>query len=214
MDLSYLAVLASRFATFVLVFSVSACVLSKSISDDEKLGGKQEAKTVSTDDKQLIGQQKPVEVEKNDKAAQVDKANGKNIGAIKQPIQSAKSGPFNQVARQTPAKAGTIRATNQKVSKLATEGKLEKQPQQFKKEVAKHPVEAKKVVRYVSVDSLNVRMDSSEDAPVVGRLTKGTMYHVSIDGSWSKIGDSQYVMTKFLSNQPPKKTGSNWTFRK
>ena len=216
MDLSYHAVLATRFATVALVFSVSACVLSKSISDDEQLSGKAETKAISTDNKQQVGPQKPVAAEKNEKAVQVDKANAKNTGAVKQtqPVHSAKPGPVAQVAQQTPAKPGTIRSTNQKVSKLAVEGKLDKQPQPVKKEIAKQPVSEKKVVRYVAVESLNVRMDSSEEAPVVGRLTKGTMYHVSIDGSWAKIGESQYVMTKFLSNQPPKKTGSNWTFRK
>jgi hypothetical protein len=209
MDLSYHAVLATRFATVALVFSVSACVLSKSISDDEHLGGKQDTKVVSTEEKQQVGPQKPVVTEKNDKAA-----NAKNTGAVKQTAQTAKHSPAIQSAQQTPAKPGTIRAANQKVSQLATEGKLDKQQQIIKKDVAKQTVEAKKVVRYVSVDSLNVRMDSSEDAPVVGRLMKGTMYHVSIDGNWAKIGDSQFVMTKYLSNQPPKKTGSNWSFRK
>ena len=208
MDLSYHAVLATRFATVALVFSVSACVLSKSISDDEHLGGKQDTKVVSAEDKQQVGPQKPVVTEKN------EKTNAKNVGAVKQPAQSAKPVPTSQVAQQTPAKPGTIRAANQKVSQLATEGKLDKQQQIIKKDVAKQTVETKKVVRYVSVDSLNVRMDSSEDAPVVGRLMKGTMYHVSIEGSWAKIGDSQFVMTKYLSNQPPKKTGSNWSFRK
>lgn len=214
MDLSYHSVIAARFATFVLVFSVSACVLSKSVSDEDHLNGKQETKATSANEKQQIGAQKSVAAEKNEKAALVGKTNGKSAVAVKQPTQSAKPGQVIQVVQQTPAKPGTIRATNEKVSKLATDGKLDREPQPVKKEVAKQPVEAKKVIRYVSVDSLNVRMDSSEEAPVVGRLTKGTMYHVSIDGSWAKIGDEQYVMTKFLSNQPPKKTGSNWTFRK
>ncbi len=204
MDLSYHAIFAARIATLALVFSVSACMLSKSVSDEDALSGKTEPKAVSTEEKQTA--QKPVPSEK---AAQVEKANAKNTGAVK-PAQPTKPA---QVVQQTPAKPGTIRAANQKVSKLAVEGKLDKQ-QPVKKEVAKQPAADKKVIRYVSVETLNVRMDTSEDAPVVGKLTKGTMYHVSIDGNWAKIGESQYVMTKFLSNQAPKKTDSNWTFRK
>jgi len=209
MDLSYRAMLATRFATIALVFSVSACVLSKSISDDEHLSGKAEPKATSSDEKQQVVTQKPAPTEKPGKAAQVDKANAKNTGSVK---STSANKPAN-TAQQTPGKPGTIRATNQKVSKLAVAGKLDKQ-QPAKKEIARQPVVEKKVIRYVNVETLNVRMNSSEDAPVVGKLTKGTMYHVSIEGNWAKISDSQYVMSKYLSNQPPKKTGNTWTYRK
>jgi hypothetical protein len=188
MDLSYHAMLATRIATIALVFSVSSCVLSKSTAEEENLGGKTETKAVTAEEKQL-----------NTKATVTAK-----------PTQPTKQ---NQVVQETPAKPGSIRATNQKVTKLAVEGKLDKQ-KQVKKEASKPIASDKKVIRYVNVETLNVRMDSTEDAPVVGKLTKGTMYHVSIEGDWAKIGDSQFVMTKFLSNQPPKKTGNNWTYRK
>jgi hypothetical protein len=206
MDLSYHAMLATRIATIALVFTVSSCVLSKTTAEEENLGGKTETKAVTAEEKQLNGPQKPVA---GDKSNQANKAGTKATVTAK-PTQPTKQ---NQVVQETPAKPGSIRATNQKVSKLAVEGKLDKQ-RQVKKEVSKPIASDKKVIRYVNVETLNVRMDSTEDAPVVGKLTKGTMYHVSIEGDWAKIGDSQFVMTKFLSNQPPKKTGTTWTYRK
>jgi len=210
MDLSNHAMLATRLATIALVFSVSSCVLSKSVSEDDQLSGKPESKEVSTAPTQSTEPQKQQgPVNKTEKVAQTNKSNAKNTEAVK-PTQSTKQ---RQVTQQKAARPGTIRATNQKVTQLAVEGKLDTQQQTAKKEIVKQSNE-KKVIRYVNVDILNVRMDTSEESPVVGKLTKGTMYHVSINGMWAKIGEGQYVMTKFLSHQPPKRTGSNWTFRK
>jgi hypothetical protein len=190
MDLSKHATLAKWFATLALVFSVSACVLSHSMTDDHPVNTK------------------PMEVEGKQPEASQQKAIAEEPAG--KSVQPAKT---TAAAKSTQPKPGTLREANQKITKLASDGKLDQI--RTRKIAEQRRVNAsRKVVRYVSVETLNVRMHSSLEAPVVGKLTRGTMYHVNIDGNWAKIGDNQYVMTKFLSPQPPKRSTSTWTYRK
>lgn len=56
---------------------------------------------------------------------------------------------------------------------------------------------------YVTVEVLNVRERPDERAPVVAKLAKGSMVPVEVSGGWAKVGEKQYVMTRFLSETKP-----------
>jgi hypothetical protein len=180
MDFSRHSVLATRFATLALVFSVSACVLGHSLAEEQKMDSK------------------PT------------------------PAQTtAKEEPKKEAKDAKQARPDSLKATNQKAVKVATAPKTEIKKKDVKPEEKPTPKQVavarpadKRVVRYVSVETLNVRAHASMDAPVVGKLTLGTMYHVTVDGPWARISDNQYVMTRFLSSQPPHRRGSSWTMRK
>jgi hypothetical protein len=76
---------------------------------------------------------------------------------------------------------------------------------------AKKPAPAatpKKTAMFVTTETLNVRSSPSPVAPVVGKLTRGSMFNVTVQGSWAKIGDGQYVSVKYLSTSkasPPRR---------
>jgi uncharacterized protein YgiM (DUF1202 family) len=56
-----------------------------------------------------------------------------------------------------------------------------------------------KTTMYVTTETLNVRSSPSPVAPVVAKLTRGSMFNVTVQGNWAKIGDGQYVSVKYLS---------------
>lgn len=58
-----------------------------------------------------------------------------------------------------------------------------------------------RVTRYVAAQVLNIRAKPSTDAEIVGKLTKGSLLPVEIKGEWAKIGENQFVLSKFLSTQ-------------
>lgn len=60
-----------------------------------------------------------------------------------------------------------------------------------------------RVARYVGVENLNVRSRADTHAPIIGRLARGSMVTVSVDGAWAKIGDSQFVAVKHLTKTQP-----------
>lgn len=62
---------------------------------------------------------------------------------------------------------------------------------------------ADRVERFVAAETLNIRATPSEAAPVVGKLVRGSMMPVEITGAWAKIGEGQWVMTKYLSASRP-----------
>lgn len=64
-------------------------------------------------------------------------------------------------------------------------------------------VKFNRVSRYVTVENLNVRSRAHQNAPIVGRLARGSMITVSVDGDWAKIGDTQFVAVRHLSKQQP-----------
>lgn len=189
MDLSKHAVLASRFATLALVFSVSACVLSHSITEEQQVAANNTAESGKSDSTQ----QKAVP----------------ETGAAKTGTQAAAT----PAVKSIPGKPGSLKATNQQISKMANTGKLDPARTKSVAAPSRGPV-SKKVVRYVAVDILNVREHASEDAPVIGKFIRGSMFQVSINGVWARIGDNQFVMTKFLSIKPAKKGTNSWTYRK
>lgn len=187
------AILASRFATFALVFSVSACVLSHSMTEEQQIA----AAKAAENEKAETNQQKSAT--DNNKAT---------------PGSSAvKATPATSAVKSIPGKPGSLKATNQQISKMATAGKLDQARTKPVVEQRRGP-SVKKVIRYVAVDTLNIREHSSMDAPVVGKLIRGSMFQVSISGIWARIGENQFVMTKFLSTKPTKKGTSTWTYRK
>jgi hypothetical protein len=59
-----------------------------------------------------------------------------------------------------------------------------------------------RVARYVAVDLLNVRSAPSVDAPVIAKLTRGTMFRVTLVGDWARLGDGVYVQLRYLSDKP------------
>ncbi len=62
---------------------------------------------------------------------------------------------------------------------------------------------AEKVTRFVAVNVLNVRSKpSTSDSAIVGKLVKGSQLPVEIKGEWARVGDAQWVQTKFLSPNP------------
>lgn len=186
MDYSKHSILASRFATLALVFSVSACMLSRSMVEEEKLGNKQPAT------EKTAKEQKPVKAE----TPKVETPKAASQKATKPAVSKV------EVKKNEPAKKNLKQADAKVVDQA-------RQPAPKAKEDSN-----KKVVRFVNVETLNVRMHASMDAPVVGKLTLGTMYHVKVEGDWAKIGENQYVMTRFLTNQQPRRNGSTWSMRK
>jgi uncharacterized protein YgiM (DUF1202 family) len=61
----------------------------------------------------------------------------------------------------------------------------------------------RKVTRYVAVESLNVRSKPQLDAEVVAKLARGSMLPVVISGAWARIGDSQWIQVRYLSDRKP-----------
>lgn len=187
MDLSKHAILASRFATLALVFSVSACVLSHSMTEEQQVAAKR---------------------------TEAEKASGNQTKVLPEST-STKSGSQTSAApvvKTIPGKPGSLKATNQQISKMATSGKLDQGRTKPAAEQRRPAVV--KVVRYVNVDILNVREHSTMEAPVVGKLIRGSMFQVSISGVWARIGENQYVMTKFLTTKPGKHGTNAWTYQK
>ncbi len=60
-----------------------------------------------------------------------------------------------------------------------------------------------RVARYVGVENLNVRSRADAHAPIIGRLARGSMVTVSVDGAWARIGDAQFVAVKHLTKTQP-----------
>ncbi len=60
-----------------------------------------------------------------------------------------------------------------------------------------------RVSRFVRVENLNVRSRAEAHAPIVGRLARGSMITVSVDGTWAKIGDAQFVAVRHLTKSQP-----------
>lgn len=189
MDFSRHSVLATRFATLALVFSVSACVLSHSMAENEKM----DTQTSTT--------------QASAKEDQKSTSDAKAVAKQGKEPKQAKAEPMKSNAQKA---LKTANAATPKIEPKKKVGKTEE------KQVVKQPIRVvdKKVVRYVSVETLNVRAHASMDAPVVGKLTLGTMYHVTVEGPWARIGDNQWVMTRYLSTQPPRRGTSSWTMRK
>ncbi len=93
------------------------------------------------------------------------------------------------------AKAPTSKASDTKVAEAKTpEAKV-----LDTKVTTTKSVKLNRVARYVMVDNLNVRTRAQDNAPIVGRLAKGSMVTVSVESGWAKIGDQQFVSVKFLS---------------
>ena len=69
--------------------------------------------------------------------------------------------------------------------------------------VAKSPVHTSRVTRYVTARVLNVRSRPAFGAPVVGKLTRGSMFGVTVTGKWAKLGDQQYVLARYLGRHAP-----------
>lgn len=72
------------------------------------------------------------------------------------------------------------------------------------KTVVTHVKSTSKTQRYVNVDSLNVRSGPSVTAPIVAKLTRGTMFAVTVKGDWAEIAPGQFVLLKHMSAVEPK----------
>jgi len=57
-------------------------------------------------------------------------------------------------------------------------------------------------VRYVTAIQLNVRSAPNRRASMVRRIKGGDKVNVTMTGSWAKLGEGEYVRTKFLSKKP------------
>jgi len=55
----------------------------------------------------------------------------------------------------------------------------------------------------VVASSIHLRSAPDEKAPIVGKLTKGSTLHVTIERGWARIGEAKYVMAKFLTRTLP-----------
>ena len=131
--------------------------------------------------------------ESDDDEAPPAKAPAKAVAA-KAPL-SAKAGDPKVAAAKTPAAKGSD-------TKVA-EAKAPQAKVVDTKVTTTKSVKLNRVARYVMVDNLNVRTRAQDNAPIVGRLAKGSMVTVSVEGGWAKIGDQQFVSVKCLSKALP-----------
>lgn len=58
------------------------------------------------------------------------------------------------------------------------------------------------VVKYVDAKLLNVRSGPNLKSPIVKRILGGAKVHAQIKGEYAKIGNGQWVKSKFLSDTP------------
>lgn len=125
------------------------------------------------------------------------------IGTSKEPDATVKAEPEKTVPAKPAAKMA-----EKPIAKKAVEKPLPA-PVMVAKATAKpkvaptHVAVKPKVPRYVDADILNVRARPSYTAPIVAKLTRGTMFAVALHGEWAEISSGQYVLAKFLTKSLP-----------
>lgn len=186
----YLKVLANaRFLIISVLFLVSACVIGRSDTTEVK-PTKAEPKIATAE------------------AKAQPKADAHKVVAPKvaTPKGDAKVAKAKEPAKTDLVKVDVARVESAKVQPSKVEpSKVEPaKAEPAKVQTVKAQPAPVKVQRFVSCDTLNVRTSASYTAPVVAKLTRGTMFAVSIKGEWAKIGDGQYVLAKFLSIKEPR----------
>jgi hypothetical protein len=114
--------------------------------------------------------------------------------------KSSSTTPPDNVMRRMVDREDAIAATKKQASK----SKALKKKSSVKKPESE--------VRFVNVDTLNVRKAPNLKAPIVGTLKKGSAFLVTIKGEWAKIGPQQFVAVEFLQKSEPKGVDSGWDF--
>ncbi len=128
-------------------------------------------------------------------AAKLAATQGSSPGAAKKVESAAKPLAKPQVLPTPPKLTATAAPSDQPAPP-----KRRKRAEKVAKTESKEMQEAR-VTRYVAAQVLNVRSKPGTDGEIVGRLTRGSQLPVEIKGEWAKIGDNQFVQTKFLSAQ-------------
>lgn len=121
---------------------------------------------------------------------------GKPAAPAKQAEASAKPAVKPQVL-PTPPKLTPVVMTTTPAEPV--QKRLKRAPKPTQQEA--QAVQAARVTRSVAAAVLNIRAKPSTDAAVVGKLIKGSQLPVEIKGEWAKIGEDQYVQTKFLTSK-------------
>ncbi len=174
--------LKARILVVSLMFLASACVIQRT-NDQTKTG------------------EEPVQPMTPATKAEAEKAETAVAKAPAAKAQTTKTVAAKPAAATAPAvKAAATPAPTLAGAAAAPAGKpADKKVVAASASTVKHS----RVSRYVGAGNLNVRSRADAHAPIVGRLARGSMVTVSVDGTWAKIGDSQFVAVKHLTKSQP-----------